>query len=1177
MSTSYTRRINLYINGKEVRNDISSIRKEMNRLQREQAHMIIGSKEYVAQGQKIKYLKGIMAQHNAQLRQTKQNWFSLTKTADAFNRYFAFVTATVAALVGLISGFRRAADASNVFEERLDNLSALTGLEGRNLQWLSKTAKDTSIEITESNIRIKQSAADILDAYTKVGSQRPELLKVKEDLHLVTKNAIILSEAAKMKLEPSVAGLTTAMNQLHMNASQSGRIINAMAAGSKLGAATIPYLTTAIEKSGTTFHLLNLEIEDNIALIETIAPNYHSAEEAGTSLDRTLLKMKAEGIGFKNGVFDVNQALEELKYKFDHGVSAVDLFGLRHAKMAEVLVQNRAEFKRYREGVTDTNIAFEQAAKNTNNRAAQIQQAKNRLQLTMIDFGEKLSPAYVRSTNAFNYFLKALVALPKIIRDNQILIISLAGAYMAYKAAVLSAVAAQAKKVLLNTVEAASNAALVLASSARVAAMQLQLLFLRKQTAAQVAHVASLKKAIMYEQLFGKALSINPVGLAIIAITSLVIAIKSYDKYSKQAVEREKHRKKAIEDLTAANKLYSETQAKISEQMNSLNRLSLERKKQLKEETEQTLAQAEAELLLQEAKQKAIAQENTKASLWQQTINALVSGGNAFFMTSKNAVDAAMNGKKASDTMQEGIDQLRDRIQSLKKQDVNLSEILDAESIGDDIGTGTLVEMEEKLSKYQTALQNTIKGSEDYIRVAGKIAALEKEIASARQLGAGLSEDEQKKKLEELTAFYDAKKSAVTKDYLDGKISRKVYDAQLLAMEINFHADKLKIYKKGSAEYEKAYLDAMTKQAAAQQKLTDLLLKAEDELRSAKIENLSDGLAKELASESQRWALEKRQLDDRLIEKSELSDQELQLNETTLNLIREKQEAHDKKMQELRDAQNLTDLDNQATALEPYDSDSINLEALKTYNEMKLELINAQYEQEKKLAGDNQSALLLAESNYNRRKLALRKSEIEAESELTSIQIGHAKDYVGALIGIVDEQSVLGKALAVFHQALAITQIWIDTAKTNAVLYATALAQFAYLGPGAPAAATAWAAAPIAANNTNAAINTGLIAAQTIASLVKKHAAGGFTEGERMYIAGEAGTEWIAPNWMVNHPSTAPLIQRLDLSVSENSFRLLKLSPLMQTVDLPPTEDQLHLWIVSASKIRKPPISKPWA
>jgi len=70
MATNYTRRINLYINGKEVVTDIRSVTSEMQKLVNKQKDLTIGSKAYVAAGERIRLLKGIIADHNAQLKQT---------------------------------------------------------------------------------------------------------------------------------------------------------------------------------------------------------------------------------------------------------------------------------------------------------------------------------------------------------------------------------------------------------------------------------------------------------------------------------------------------------------------------------------------------------------------------------------------------------------------------------------------------------------------------------------------------------------------------------------------------------------------------------------------------------------------------------------------------------------------------------------------------------------------------------------------------------------------------------------------------------------------------------------------------------------------------------------------------------------------------------------------------
>lgn len=96
MASTYNRRINLYINGKEVKNDIKSIRREMSRLTNEQACISIGSREYNTHTAKIRSLRGVIRQHNADLNQTRRSWFSLQNAVDSFNKYLGIVTAALA-------------------------------------------------------------------------------------------------------------------------------------------------------------------------------------------------------------------------------------------------------------------------------------------------------------------------------------------------------------------------------------------------------------------------------------------------------------------------------------------------------------------------------------------------------------------------------------------------------------------------------------------------------------------------------------------------------------------------------------------------------------------------------------------------------------------------------------------------------------------------------------------------------------------------------------------------------------------------------------------------------------------------------------------------------------------------------------------------------------------------
>ena len=78
MASNYTCRINLYINGKEIKNELSSIKGEMNKISNAQAHMAIGSREYQKAANKIRTLKTIIQNHNQDLKAIGVHWRSLT-------------------------------------------------------------------------------------------------------------------------------------------------------------------------------------------------------------------------------------------------------------------------------------------------------------------------------------------------------------------------------------------------------------------------------------------------------------------------------------------------------------------------------------------------------------------------------------------------------------------------------------------------------------------------------------------------------------------------------------------------------------------------------------------------------------------------------------------------------------------------------------------------------------------------------------------------------------------------------------------------------------------------------------------------------------------------------------------------------------------------------------------
>ena len=112
-----------------------------------------------------------------------------SKFANGFNKYFAAITAGFAAITGITFALKQFVNMKNDKEESAANLKALTGLDDESISWLTGQAEKLSTTMTETGVRIRKSSKEILDAFTVVGSAKPELLKNKEALSEVTQQA----------------------------------------------------------------------------------------------------------------------------------------------------------------------------------------------------------------------------------------------------------------------------------------------------------------------------------------------------------------------------------------------------------------------------------------------------------------------------------------------------------------------------------------------------------------------------------------------------------------------------------------------------------------------------------------------------------------------------------------------------------------------------------------------------------------------------------------------------------------------------------------------------------------------------------------------------------------------------------------------------------------------------
>lgn len=321
--------------------------------------------EIVLYNQKVVALKAVKAQ-TALLRTEMNNTNMaqqsfLSKMAGGFNKYSMMAMSAVASTIAIITVLKQAISIANEFESSVANLSALTGLQGDKLEYLRQRALDLSGSTTQAGVRITIAAQDIVDAYTQMGSKRPELLQNKEALADVTEQAILLASAAKMELVPATLALATSLNMFNAPAQDAPRFVNVLAAASRAGAGNVEFLATVLGKAGTTANSVGLSIEQMIAAAETIAPKFKEPTRAGTQLKNVLLKMTVGANKFNPTIVGLSTALDNLAAANLSAGDKTTMFGLRNIDAATTLIDMRNEYKRYLDVITDTNTATDRS------------------------------------------------------------------------------------------------------------------------------------------------------------------------------------------------------------------------------------------------------------------------------------------------------------------------------------------------------------------------------------------------------------------------------------------------------------------------------------------------------------------------------------------------------------------------------------------------------------------------------------------------------------------------------------------------------------------------------------------------------------------------------------------------------------------------------------------------
>lgn len=603
--------IDLVINGKQSETSLYNIKTAAVNAQKALSRMAETDPGYAKQKKELEALLRAQQERIVRINQEKTAWQrftadmpSLMAGVTAGNLLSKGISAMASAIPAAISNFRE-------FNAASQDLSAVTGATGKDLEYLNKTAAQTGPQVGKS-------AAEMLEAYKLMGSAKPELLEQTALLTKTTEAAITLSQAGKIDLASATQVTAESLNQFGESADQANRYINVIAAGANAGSAEINEMGVALKNSGTVAKAQDVSFEQTNALLQSMSSIALKGGEAGTNLRNVLLTLGSGSDDTNPRIVGLDKALENLAAKNLSTAEMTKLFGKENLVAAQHIITHRNEIAELTKRVTGTQDAFRMAETNNASFDHQLEQFGAVVNGISVSIGTKLIPTLTSWLKTGTDLLKQLPDLLSWLSKNgEWLLITGIPALIAYNGTLIKATASAAANTLAEGYRRLAFQAgytWLLISETATKAYALATGVLTGQITIQTA-VVTVARNIWAA--FSAILLANPIGIVVGALGGLVAAIKYFSEHTDRALDLER-KKSAIQEQGIKNTQFS---AKALQDLNQkvahANELSKAEQENLKKTIVLKQAETRARLAAALARAREVAREAAEPTFWQ--------------------------------------------------------------------------------------------------------------------------------------------------------------------------------------------------------------------------------------------------------------------------------------------------------------------------------------------------------------------------------------------------------------------------------------------------------------------------------------------------------------------------------------------------------------------------------
>lgn len=417
MAKSIDKHINVWVNGKQVENNLKSIRSAIIQTTNELNKMTVGSDEYIEHSKKLTQLKSIYEEYRKELKLTSkeldignEKLNNRIVNMGALSSVYQTASGAVRRFIGATQEY---VDAYAAMDDAMTNVSKYTGLTREELKQLNEEFRkmDTRTPTEKLNalaadagrlgITSKEAIKDFVEAADIINVALGEDLG-EDAVKNVGKMATMFGESDRLGLRGAMIATASAVNTLAQSSS-----------------ASEPYIMDFTARLSGIANTAGITQAQIMGIASAMDQNMGQVEKSATAVQTVMMDMMSKTEKYANLV---GMTTEEFRKMVDNDMNTafltvIDSFNKINESGPSALADTLADLKLKGAGVQETlltlashtdqlresqslatqayadgNSVINEADAVNNNAAAQLEKSKKRMQEVKVELGEKLIP-----------------------------------------------------------------------------------------------------------------------------------------------------------------------------------------------------------------------------------------------------------------------------------------------------------------------------------------------------------------------------------------------------------------------------------------------------------------------------------------------------------------------------------------------------------------------------------------------------------------------------------------------------------------------------------------------------------------------------------------------------------------------------------------------------------------